>query len=831
MATPVGFKVVMIGDTDDGTPFRDLLRLIKRNTVEANTLVLHAGDFAYTNGGINTTWPNLINNELSPTWPYLGADGNHDDWAGYIPFFQDRLDSMGFNGSAVLTTDNYTVNFKGIRLVFQQDGGAPSHLISSFALDNPEWRIGCWHKNQRNLQVEGKGNEQGFGDYEECRKAGAIILNGHAHIYCRTKSLTSMSSQTIGFNDATQEICKLGQSFVIVSGVGGRGPRSQQRCFPTTFPYGCGGLWSKIWTTSSPASEGGSANEGALFITFNVDGDPNKATAEFIKVNDTVIDTFTIFSQLVGGPPENSVPIVTITNPPDQSTFIVGESVTFNGTATDVEDGNIGVDLIWTSDLDGQIGTGTAFNITTLTAGAHSITATVTDSGSLSASDVIAIGVGAVPPPPPPPPPPTEDDTLVDESADGTTDAKQCLWGPYWIDPLKAVIVNCDTLQGLVFYYTTDGGVTWPSTLIEPTIEKKSTSWFDRETPGDTGTLVHVVWMDSLDGVNAGDVHYVTIDVANGVLGTIREIDGAVTIGDTDDTLNGLAITKTRNGNLIVAWRTPTEIQCVRSIDAGVSWTIRADVYDPLPHEDHLLLYPANTGDDADAAGLYLDASASELTLKLYRDSLNTWTEDVIYTPIVVDNIHEAYDAAVRHSDGAIVGAVHSDEDTPTDILRTFEVKPTVAPSIVTKTAVFSNIPESSQCAVFVNQQDDSIYVAYLRGTLWEATVDCLYKKSTDGMTSWSIELPYSQQTTDDLRRVQAGRTVGNDGGFFQPVFFNDDFTEIYVNLNNDVRIASITSPVLGTSIPTTQGTGTLTGTAIDHMDLGIRPDSATRGE
>jgi hypothetical protein len=89
----------------------------------------------------------------------------------------------------------------------------------------------------------------------------------------------------------------------------------------------------------------------------------------------------------------NAAPTVTITSPSDGSSFGVGESVSFTGTASDPEDGDISASLDWTSSLDGAIGTGASFSTSTLSEGSHTITASVTDSGGESDNDVINITI------------------------------------------------------------------------------------------------------------------------------------------------------------------------------------------------------------------------------------------------------------------------------------------------------------------------------------------------------------------------------------------------------------------------------------------------------
>jgi hypothetical protein len=90
----------------------------------------------------------------------------------------------------------------------------------------------------------------------------------------------------------------------------------------------------------------------------------------------------------------NLPPVVTITSPADGSEFESCEQITFQGTATDDNDGDLTAGLLWTSSKDGSIGTGGSFS-TILSNGVHTITASVTDSQNATGSDSITITVGA----------------------------------------------------------------------------------------------------------------------------------------------------------------------------------------------------------------------------------------------------------------------------------------------------------------------------------------------------------------------------------------------------------------------------------------------------
>lgn len=82
----------------------------------------------------------------------------------------------------------------------------------------------------------------------------------------------------------------------------------------------------------------------------------------------------------VTGTCPNTTPTATISAPAGE-TVDEGTSVTFTGSATDPEDGAIpGSSLLWTSSIDGAIGTGSTFAKSDLSLGTHNIVLSATDS-------------------------------------------------------------------------------------------------------------------------------------------------------------------------------------------------------------------------------------------------------------------------------------------------------------------------------------------------------------------------------------------------------------------------------------------------------------------
>ncbi len=97
----------------------------------------------------------------------------------------------------------------------------------------------------------------------------------------------------------------------------------------------------------------------------------------------------------------NHAPTAAIAMPANNAVFPLGSSVTFAGTGSDVEDGSLaGASLVWTSSIDGQIGTGTSFTTGVLSVGTHTITLMAKDSQNATgtATQTIVIASASQPP-------------------------------------------------------------------------------------------------------------------------------------------------------------------------------------------------------------------------------------------------------------------------------------------------------------------------------------------------------------------------------------------------------------------------------------------------
>ena len=145
-----------------------------------------------------------------------------------------------------------------------------------------------------------------------------------------------------------------------------------------------------VWTSSLQ----GPIGTGASFTRNDLMVGTHEITAS-VTDSGSMTGTATV-TIVVNG---NTAPTVTITSPAGGTTVTVGTAVSFSGTASDVQDGVLTNSLIWTSSVQGQIGTGGSFSRNDLVAGTHVITARATDSGSMTGTATVTVVVNANTPP------------------------------------------------------------------------------------------------------------------------------------------------------------------------------------------------------------------------------------------------------------------------------------------------------------------------------------------------------------------------------------------------------------------------------------------------
>ena len=367
--------------------------------------------------------------------------------------------------------------------------------------------------------------------------------------------------------------------------------------------------------------------------------------------------------------------------------------------------------------------------------------------------------------------------------------------GPVWTDGDTGYVFFIDGAIDLYYRKTTDGGASWATAvLVETGTVGRLAIWFDKWTPGDSGTIIHMWWVD----ITTNDIMYRDLDVSDDSLGTERIVfDGASFDSGSDRASRVVSGTKAVGGNLYVQfWGDAAgERGFYRSIDSGVNWTSRTDGADGDAEDEVLCLPDGDSADNEDIVMIYWDRSADEISIKKYDNSGNSWGETSISTGMTDSIEIMQMSAIVRHSDGHIIVAAWNNIDSATliDDLKVWDIT-LATPTITAKADVVTNTNDCVGVALFIDQNNDDLYCAYLGdedgSQVYQATLTAFYKLSDDGGDTWGTQAAYQEDTEDDERYISAGHsTPGNAVGRFEPVFFNDDLLDLFVNKVNSVEI------------------------------------------
>lgn len=373
-------------------------------------------------------------------------------------------------------------------------------------------------------------------------------------------------------------------------------------------------------------------------------------------------------------------------------------------------------------------------------------------------------------------------------SAANKSDRTQC-----FTSPLVGYQFYADSgSNDLAYKKTTDGGQTWGSAVeVSNRLINGFSIWFDKWTPGQTGTVIHIGYIDD----TGFDVYYKSLDTATDTLGTETLVyDGAGV-----DTRVHCSIAKMRGGNLYL-WFTLTDTPdagLYRSTDAGANWTERSDTgLVENDGDDIVSIFPGNESDNQDAWLLYLDRSANELSLKVHDDSGNSTTETAIgaMTWISLNTSGAGFSGSVRLSDNHLIVAFFNDYDIATGDLKVYDIGSTA--SITAKTNIATDKDDMFNPCVFINQTTDRIYVAYAGkadgsediGT----SVTPSYQHSGDGGTTWSGEQAYSEAAANF---IGMSCSLGGTNTRFIPSMRDVGLSDIFVNYANSVAVTSGGSP------------------------------------
>lgn len=309
---------------------------------------------------------------------------------------------------------------------------------------------------------------------------------------------------------------------------------------------------------------------------------------------------------------------------------------------------------------------------------------------------------------------------------------------------LYCVFIETTTLD---VYYTksSDRGLTW----TQPTIVSGAYSvtnlavWYDRWSNISAG-LIHCAYTES--GVD--DTFYRTINTESS-----DALSTETTIFAGTSTASGghLSITRAVGGN----------VYCKTVIDAGAeggfyrlpnanvpsgAWDAARTVDETIATTDQMILLPDyDAADTQDIMAIFWDASADEISRKLYDNSANSWSETSIATSMV-DNVstsgfpHFAVAPDITNTRHILVA--WSGVDTLNADLRCWTVD---ASTITEVTNVVQNsTDDQGLCAVTLDTTTGNWWVFYAGKSdgseTWSTSLNVYCKCSTDSGSTWGAE-------------------------------------------------------------------------------------------
>jgi hypothetical protein len=182
------------------------------------------------------------------------------------------------------------------------------------------------------------------------------------------------------------------------------------------------------------------------------------------------------------------------------------------------------------------------------------------------------------------------------------------------------------TPAGYLHYRTSVNGLVWSdSVAIDEGVTLTAISiWYDRWS-GIDADLVHLAYIDS----TADDVFYKNINLAD------NSQSGRTVIFAGASTASGgcLSIARAIGGNIGCHFSIDAgaEDGFAKSTNVGASWAAAADSSEAVTG-DQVILLPGHAVDTQDMMLIFWDASANEISYKLYDNSADSWAESSIST-------------------------------------------------------------------------------------------------------------------------------------------------------------------------------------------------------
>jgi hypothetical protein len=288
---------------------------------------------------------------------------------------------------------------------------------------------------------------------------------------------------------------------------------------------------------------------------------------------------------------------------------------------------------------------------------------------------------------------------------------------------------------------STDNGLTWsaPTTVSAGGAAVRAFSvWYDRWS-NISADLIHIAWVDD----TTDDVLYRNLNAASS---DTLSSETQVFAGSTTAAGATVSITRARGGNLgcIFNIDAGAEDGFARSVDVGANWVAKADPTEAAV--DLWIMLPGWGADNQDLICIFWDASADEISRKVYDDSADSWAETSISGSMSENASFANFAATVDITNSCNVLIAWNATDTSNADLLCWTV---TEAAITGKTDVVTNGTDDQGFAGLGIDTDTGSWYAYYAGksdgseqiVAGIATgVNVYYKISTDSGATWGAE-------------------------------------------------------------------------------------------
>jgi hypothetical protein len=324
-------------------------------------------------------------------------------------------------------------------------------------------------------------------------------------------------------------------------------------------------------------------------------------------------------------------------------------------------------------------------------------------------------------------------------------------------------MVYIDSLNDVVYRKSTDRGLTWSTAVLAMTAGTtvQLAVWYDRWTDpsGGLGDYIHIAATDS----GNDDIWYRTINTGSS---DALSTQVAVFLGTSTAAGGHLSITRSVGGNVYIkgvidAGAEGDFFRLTQANFPNGAWDNRA-VDEVIATLDQMILLPDyDAADNTDIMAIFWDASANEISRKLYDNSGDTWGETSIsgsMTELSTATAFASFAVAPDPTNTRHILVAWSATDAANADLRCWTIDASTINEVTN--VVLNSTDDQGLCAIGIDLDDGYWHVWYggisSGGNTWPTSMDIYKKVSQDSGSTWGPESKVNTGVAFTLRHLYA---------------------------------------------------------------------------